>query len=96
MKFIVTLLIVMFLSLMACAAEPKKDETQYQVNIEIQYNSVSVDEAQKIIAQALKEHSKACTVDAKAKKVDSSSICIGISDSIFYSSDSTIDITTTK
>lgn len=82
-------LITLLYICISTSAADVENETQYQVNIEIQYNSVDADTAQKIISAALKEHSTACTVDAKAKKITDVWYTI---DSVSTTNDSTVSI----
>ena len=52
--------------------EKKKDPAKWQVNIEIQYNAISKEEATLIINKTMRQNETACTAKATTKKVDNS------------------------
>lgn len=69
-KLIVAIVVLMALAIGLKAAYAADDpETKYEVTISVTYNAVSIEEANKIIADALERHKTACKTDVKAKKV---------------------------
>ena len=69
-KFIVAIVVLMALAIgLKAAYAADEPETKYEVTISVTYNAVSIEEANKIIADALERHKTSCKTDVKAKKV---------------------------
>lgn len=63
----IVVVVLLFCSV-ATAANVKADEVKYEVTISVTYNAVTIEEANKIIADALERHKTACNVNVSTKK----------------------------
>ena len=51
------------------ADDTKKSLVRYEVKITVTYNALSIEDAGKVVAQAMRDHQKACSVKVVTKKV---------------------------
>jgi len=65
------------------ADDTKKSLVKYEVKITVTYNALSIEDAGKVVAQAMRDHQEACSVNVTTKKVGTISWS---GDSIEYSS----------
>jgi len=60
------------------ADDTKKSLVKYEVKITVTYNALSIEDAGKAVAQAMRDHSKACNVEVTTKKVGATSWSTGV------------------
>ena len=72
MKKILFIILALVFIAVPISADEKKAEPKYEVKIEVVYNAISIKEADRIIGNAMRNHSDACKVNIETKKVDES------------------------
>ena len=68
MKRLVLALAIVLMASVAIASD-KQPETKYEVVIEVKYNAVTVKEADRIIGNALRNHTSACKLKVNSRKL---------------------------
>ena len=68
MKRLITALVIVLMASVAVASD-LQPETKYEVVIEVKYNAVTVKEADRIIGNALRNHTSACKLKVNSRKL---------------------------
>ena len=85
MKRIFIVFIMVVFMVVPALAEEKKAEPKYQVEITVVYNAVSIAEADRITANARRDHVDACKVEIVSKGVNGGAwVAVDVTDYTLY------------